>query len=210
MKKHIVKKYFMPLCKNAKGLFMLEEFNMKNKRLYKICLISVMSAISTVIYLILPEIPLVPGVDYLKLDFSDIPAIVSTFAMGPAAGIGVEIVKNALHLFRTTTMGIGELMNIGIGSAMVLSIYFFTRLFSRLFKKDKLSAGVYFTSAALTLLTTILAGYLCNAIFTPIFYLLMGFPLTFEAVLAGVLGSTLLNAVKAAFNILPFYNFWVV
>lgn len=178
---------------------------MKNTKLFKIALIGIMSAVSTVIYLIFPEIPLVPGVDYLKLDFSDIPALVAAFIAGPVAGIGVEIIKNALHLFRTTTMGIGELMNIGVGSAMVLSISLFTKLFARLFKKDRLNALVYFVSAACALVLTILAGWLCNAVFTPIYFALMGIPTTAEAVFAGVLGSTLLNAVKAAFNVLPFY-----
>ena len=178
---------------------------MKNTKLFKIAIVGIMSAVSTVIYLILPEIPLVPGVDYLKLDFSDIPALVAAFIAGPIAGIGVEIVKNALHLFRTTTMGIGELMNIGVGSAMVISISLFTKLFSRAFKKDRLNALVYFVSAACTLIVTILAGWLCNAVFTPIYFSLMGISTTAEAVFAGVMGSTLLNTVKAAFNILPFY-----
>lgn len=178
---------------------------MKKSKLFKIAIIGIMSAVSTVIYLILPEIPLVPGVDYLKLDFSDIPALVATFIAGPLAGIGVEVVKNVLHLFRTTTMGIGELMNIGVGSAMVLSISLFTKLFSRVFKKERLHALVYFVSAACALLVTILAGWICNAVFTPIYFALMGIPTTAQAVFAGVLGSTLLNAVKAAFNILPFY-----
>ncbi len=178
---------------------------MKKQKLFKLVLVAVMSAVSTVIYLILPEIPLVPGVSYLKLDFSDIPALVAAFITGPVSGIGVEIVKNALHLFRTTTLGIGEIMNIGVGTAMVLSVTLFTRLFSRIFKKPKMHAAVYFSSAVCALAVTIVAGWACNAIFTPIYFSLMGIPCTSAAVFAGVWGSTLLNAVKAAFNILPFY-----
>lgn len=178
---------------------------MKNQKLHKLVLIAVMSAISTVIYLIFPEIPLVPGVDYLKLDFSDIPALVASFTAGPSAGIGVEVIKNALHLFRTTTVGIGEIMNIGIGSAMVLSLSLFSKLFARIMKKDKMHAGVYYTSAVCTLVVTVFAGWLCNAVFTPVYFWLMGIEGTPAMVFAGVWGSTALNVVKAAFNILPFY-----
>lgn len=178
---------------------------MKNQRLQKIALISVMSAVSTVIYLIFPEIPLVPGVDYLKLDFSDIPAIVAAFTAGPLSGICVEVVKNALHLFRTTTFGIGEIMNICIGSSMIASIWLFSKLFAKLFKKDNIHPLTYYAAGICTVIVTIFSGWLCNAIFTPIFFMIMGIPVTSAAVMAGVWGSTLLNVIKAAFNILPFY-----
>ena len=46
-------------------------------------LIGVMTALSTVIYMFFPEVPLVPGVDYLKIDFSDIPAILLGVVVNP-------------------------------------------------------------------------------------------------------------------------------
>ena len=54
--------------------------------------IAVMSALSTVLYLVLPEIPIVPGIDYLKIDFSDIPAIIAGVTFGPLSGVCVEVV----------------------------------------------------------------------------------------------------------------------
>ena len=79
----------------------------KTNNIKKITLAAVMTAISTIVYYILPEIQLVPGVDYLKIDFSDMPAIVTGIMIGPAYGILVEVVKNIIHLLRTTTFGIG-------------------------------------------------------------------------------------------------------
>lgn len=167
--------------------------------------IALMSAISTVLYLVLPEIPLVPGVDYLKIDFSDIPAVLAGISFGPWSGICVEIVKNALHLFRSTTLGVGEIINIGVGSAMIVSLYAFSKLFSRVLKKKRLSAAVYYISSVGAVAVTIFAGWVLNAVLTPVYFTVMGIPTTSAAVFAGVWGSTLLNAVKCAFNLLPFY-----
>ena len=178
---------------------------MTKRHTIKLCVVGVMSALATVIYMFFPEIPLVPGVDYLKIDFSDMPAVLSGIMMGPAAGIAVEIIKNAIHLFRTTTVGIGELMNIGIGSAMILTVCLCSKSFSKWLKKDKLSPAVYFTSAAAGVLATIIAGWLLNAALTPVYFSLVGIPITWASIFAGVVGSTLLNTVKAALSLLPFY-----
>ena len=47
---------------------------------------------------------------FIKMDFSEIPVLVGTFAMGPLAGVLIELLKNLLNLVihGTTTMGVGE------------------------------------------------------------------------------------------------------
>lgn len=168
--------------------------------------IAVMSALSTVLYLVLPEIPIVPGIDYLKIDFSDIPAIIAGVTFGPLSGVCVEVVKNALHLFRSTTLGVGEVINVGVGAAIIVALYFFSRLFSKLLKKNGMSAPVYYLASIGAIAAAILAGWILNAVLTPLFFaVVLRVPVTSAAVLAGVWGSTLLNAVKAAFNLLPFF-----
>ena len=54
---------------------------------------------------------------FIKMDFSEIPVLVGTFAMGPLAGVLIELLKNLLNLVihGTTTMGVGELSNFIIG-----------------------------------------------------------------------------------------------
>lgn len=54
---------------------------------------------------------------FIKLDFSEIPAIITAFAFGPVYGIAVCLVKNLLHLFVTSTAGVGELSNFLLGAA---------------------------------------------------------------------------------------------
>ena len=176
----------------------------KNKTL-SITVTAVMTAIGTVIYMVFPEIPLLPSAEYLKMDFSDIPALLSGILLGPVYGVAVEVIKNIIHLVKSTTFGIGELINVGLGSSLVLSLTGFMKLFSKIFKKDGFSFKVYIISAVLTVVTAVFTGWLLNAILTPVYFAIMGFPITAKTVFAGVLGSTVLNTVKASLNVLPFY-----
>ena len=178
---------------------------MSKSKLFPLVLVSVMSALGTVIYMVFPEIPLVPGVEYLKVDLSDIPALVTGMTIGPSFGIIVEVFKNLIHLTRTTTFGIGEIMNIGIGSFMVFSMWGGTRVWSRMTRKGASDPLVYYSASATTILLTIVVGWILNAIFTPIFYSIAGFPMTLEILMAGIWGSTVLNAVKCAVTVLPFW-----
>ena len=176
-----------------------------NNKTVKITITAVMAAIGTIIYMLFPEIPLIPASQYLKMDFSDIPAIITSVLIGPLWGIMVEVIKNIIHLTRTTTFGIGELINVGMGTALSVSLIGFMRLFERLLKKNRFSFSVYIISAIATLIVAVISGWLLNAVFTPLYFAVTGIPITAKSVLAGVIGSTLLNVVKASLNILPFY-----
>ena len=178
--------------------------NKKNKKIFNLTIVGLMTAIATVIYMG-PEIPIVPGVDYMKIDFSDVPAILTGVIFGPVQGILVEVFKNIIHLTRTTTFGIGEIMNIVIGSSMILSMSFSVKAFKKIFKSNKINLKIFFISSAITIVIAIVMGWIANLVFTPIFYNIMGIPLVTETYLAGVWGSTTLNSIKSAFNILPFF-----
>ncbi|MBE6804288.1 MAG: ECF transporter S component [Ruminococcaceae bacterium] len=179
--------------------------NKKNKKVFNLTIVGLMTAIATVIYMVFPEVPIVPGVDYMKVDFSDFPAILTGVIFGPVQGILVEVFKNLIHLTRTTTFGIGEIMNIVIGSSMILSMSYSVKTFKKIFKSNKINLKIYFISSAITIIIAIVMGWIANLVFTPIFYNIMGIPLVTETYLAGVWGSTTLNSIKAIFNILPFF-----
>lgn len=80
--------------------------------------IALMGVLSFIIMFLEVPLPIFP--EFLKIDFSDIPAIIVGFSFGPVAGIAVELLKNVLHLLRTTTSGVGELANFLVGSAFII------------------------------------------------------------------------------------------
>lgn len=55
---------------------------------------------------------------FLKIDLGDLPALIGAFAMGPMAGVLIQLVKNILHLLVEGSMtgGVGEFSNFLVGS----------------------------------------------------------------------------------------------
>lgn len=58
---------------------------------------------------------------FLKIDIADLPSLIGAFAMGPMAGVLVQLLKNVLNLLveGSITGGIGELSNFLVGSTFV-------------------------------------------------------------------------------------------
>ncbi|WP_300348614.1 ECF transporter S component [Clostridium sp.] len=94
---------------------------MKTKTLNtnKFIKLSLLSAIAVVLmYVDFPVIPIFP---WLKIDLSDMPALMGAFAFGPLSGIIIEFMKNLLILLvkGTGTGFVGELANFLVGIALV-------------------------------------------------------------------------------------------
>jgi riboflavin transporter FmnP len=96
------------------------EYN-RNKKYLNINTMAKISLLSVIAFLLmLLEFPLPIFPSFLQIDLSDLPALVGGFALGPIAGVLIELLKNLVHLIRTTTGGVGELANFLIGTALVL------------------------------------------------------------------------------------------
>ncbi len=81
--------------------------------------IAMLSAVAFVLMLLDFSVPaFIPS--FVKMDFSELPALIGSFAFGPVAGALVCLVKNLLHLFMTTTGGVGELCNFLLGVLFVV------------------------------------------------------------------------------------------
>jgi riboflavin transporter FmnP len=82
--------------------------------------IGMMAAVATVLMLF--ELPLWFAPPFYKLDFSEVPVLVGAFALGPVAGILIELAKVLLNLIinGTVTAGIGEFANFLIGCSLVV------------------------------------------------------------------------------------------
>ncbi|MDR1733914.1 MAG: ECF transporter S component [Oscillospiraceae bacterium] len=91
---------------------------MKPLNLRKCIACALLAAVSVVLFLIQVPTPLTP--EYLKLDLSDLPALLAGYFLGIPYGIIVCLLKNATGLFHTFTGGVGELSNFILSSAFVL------------------------------------------------------------------------------------------
>lgn len=80
---------------------------------------AMLSAVAYVLMFIDFPIPfLIPS--FIQMDISELPALIGAFSMGPMCGVLVCLVKNLLHLFITSTGGVGELSNFLLGVMFVL------------------------------------------------------------------------------------------
>lgn len=91
--------------------------NTKVKNLRMITVTAIMSALSAVLMFVEFSIPIIPA--FIKLDISDLPALITSYAFGPICGVAVCLVKNLIHLFATQTAGVGELSNFIHGAVFV-------------------------------------------------------------------------------------------
>ncbi len=123
---------------------------MKNSKLNKLVKISVLGTIGFLLMFIEIPIPIFP--EFLKIDISDIPALVGGFALGPVAGILIEFMKNILHgIFKGSTVFVGEIANFLVGSVLVgISAY--------IYKKDKTKKGAIVGLTIGTICMSIVAG----------------------------------------------------
>ena len=92
--------------------------NGKRVNVWKMTMTAMLSAIAFILMFLDFSTPFMPN--FIKMDLSELPALVGTFAMGPISGVVICLIKNLLHLFMTDTAGVGELSNFILGAAFVL------------------------------------------------------------------------------------------
>lgn len=78
----------------------------------------ILSALGAVLMVLEFPVPFMPS--FVKFDFSELPALLAAFSMGPVSGVAVCLVKNLIHLPFSSTGGVGELCNFLLGVCFVL------------------------------------------------------------------------------------------
>lgn len=97
------------------------KFSSEKTKINRMVLIAMFSAISVVLmYFEFPVVAVAPS--FYKMDFSEIPALIGSFMLGPCAGVIIEAVKILLHLFLkgTSTVFVGEFANFILGAFYIV------------------------------------------------------------------------------------------
>lgn len=106
---------------------MLKRKNISTTRC--VAVTAMLAAVSFVLQLFEFPLPfLIPS--FVKMDFSDLPALIGAFSMGPIFGVLISLLKNVLHLFVTSTGGVGELANFLLSASFSFvagTVYHFKR-----------------------------------------------------------------------------------
>jgi len=120
-------------------------------------LIALFAAIAAILMLF--EFPLLfIAPSFYKLDLSEVPVLIGTFAMGPVAGVIIEFLKILINLLLngTDTAYVGEISNFLIGVSFLLPAGLIYRA-----KKTKARAylGLVFGTISLILLGCLMNGF---------------------------------------------------
>ncbi|WOV85399.1 ECF transporter S component [Sporosarcina jeotgali] len=177
---------------------------MNSKKLRVMILVAILGSISTVLMQFNFPLPALPG--FLKIDFSEIPAVLAVMTLGPVAGILVELLKNVLHWFLSgspTGVPVGEIANFVTGILFIMPIYF---IFNKFRNSRGLTAGLISGTISMAVGMSLL-NYL---VFLPAYtYFLNAPPVTgdglYKMIVLGILPFNLIKgAILMAISLLLF------
>ena len=94
------------------------EENKKPVNSRAIAVTGMLIAVSFVLQYFEFPLPFMPS--FIKFDFSDLPALLGSFAIGPLSGVLIALGKNLLHCLVTQSFGVGELSNFILSAVFVL------------------------------------------------------------------------------------------
>ncbi|GKU81042.1 ECF transporter S component [Niallia sp. NCCP-28] len=118
--------------------------------------------------------PIPPFPTFLKIDFSDIPALIAAFIFGPLAGVLVELIKNIIDYFITgseTGIPVGHMANFIAGVSFILPTYY-------IYNKLKSKKGMVFGLVVSVVLMSTLLSFFNYFVLLPVFMKLMNTPMS--------------------------------
>ena len=131
------------------------------RRVHFLAVTAMLSAVAFILQYLEFPLPFMPG--FIKLDFSDMPALLGTFALGPVCGIMIVLLKNVLHSAVSQSFGIGEISNALLGSV-------FAGVAGVVYLRHKTRAGAFWASFS-GALAMALFSFPCNLYLVyPIYY----------------------------------------
>ena len=167
-----------------------------NSVLMKTVLTGLFTAISLVLFLL--EFPIIPGNTALKLDFSDIPALVGAICLGPVFGVTIELLKNIFEMIFKglgTQMGFGNLMNFIVGCAFIIPFSLVFRCLSKKKAFGEIKANII--AGIISTGSIVATGVVANYFVSPAFFMYFLHVDISKDVLWGFIGSaSILNLVK--------------
>ncbi|MGB9679641.1 MAG: ECF transporter S component [Thermoanaerobacteraceae bacterium] len=169
---------------------------MEKTKTHIIVKVGFLSALAFILMYLEFQVPLFPG--FLKLDFSDLPALIGAFALGPVYGVMIELVKNLVHSTVTQSAGIGEIANFTVGSIFVYTA-------GIIYNRNKTRKNALFAMIISVFVMAFSASLLNYYVFLPLYQKVMGWPM--DAIVGmgrAVNGSIVDVKTLVAYGIFPF------
>ena len=136
---------------------------MRNNKVLQIVIIANLTALSVLFYFTL-KFPL-PFIfpSFLDIQFSNLPAIIGGFVLGPLGGGAIIFIRTLIKLPFSTTAGAGEIIDLIIGLSTVLTS-------AIIYKKMKTKEGAIIASVC-GMLVWVFVAVMANYLFVIDFYI---------------------------------------
>ena len=131
---------------------------------HRLTVTAMLSAVSTLLMFVDFSVPFMPS--FIKLDISELPALLASFSLGPWYGVAVCFVKNLLNTLRTSTGGVGELCNFLLGAIFVFIAGVVYKKFRHHKSRRGALIGSFIGAAAMAILSVPLNYYFTYPIYS--------------------------------------------
>ena len=144
----------------------------KKTNIRAITVTAIMGALGTILMMIEMSLPFMPS--FIKLDFSELPALIASFAYGPVYGILVCLIKNVIHMFFGSTMCTGELSIFILGAIFVGTA-------GVIYKKNRTKKGALISCLIGAVVMAVISIFTNYFVVYPLYVKVLGMPM--EAIL---------------------------
>ncbi|MHA6252307.1 ECF transporter S component [Oceanobacillus sp. CAU 1775] len=174
----------------------------KSKQLSKLIIIALLGTIALILFFLNFPLPFLPP--YLKIDFSDVPALMAGLIFSPLAGVLVVLIKNLLYLIVTGAGDpIGIMANFAAGVMFVLPVSLIYHKFHKGVKS--IVSGLITGTVVMAIGMSVMNYY----VFLPAYSWFMGWDMSSEiawgAILIGVLPFNVIKGIVVAILFVPLF-----
>ncbi len=167
---------------------------MRSNKIRVMVSVAMLSSIAYVLMLL--NFPIPPFPSFLKIDFSDLPALIGALVFGPMAGIIIELLKNVLDYFMTgseTGIPVGHFANFVSGILFILPTYY---IYNKMKSKKGMTFGLIIGTILMAMIMSVLNYFVLLPAYT--FFLnmpVMSGPEIRSYIVAGVLPFNIVKGV---------------
>jgi len=176
--------------------------NVKSSKLVKLTILSILGTISLLLFFLNFPLPFLPA--YLKIDFSEVPALIAALIFSPMAGVIVEGIKNLLYL----SIGGGE--PVGVTANFLAGVLFIVPV-AVLYHRYKGTKSIVTGLVAGTIIMAVAMSVLNYLVILPIYAMFMGMEdmalahVKRAAVLFGILPFNILKGIIVGLVFVPVF-----
>lgn len=160
--------------------------------------VGMLGAISVILMMF--SIPLWFAPSFYKIDLSEVPVLVGAFALGPVAGVLIELIKILLHLLfqGTQTAGVGDFANFVIGCCFVLPA-------AVVYQRKRTKKGAVIGLVSGTVIMTVSGCFINAFLLLPAYAAAFGMPIDSLVAMGTAVNASITNLLTfALFAVAPF------